>query len=141
MCLAPTLTTLALLAGAPGGPGSVDGIGPAAHFADPWTFAGDGAGKLYIVDGSIIRAADETTGLVTTLAGTYGPVGGVDGVGPAAGFFQPGGAVYGGGTLYVSDTEDDAIRAVDIATATVTTYAGQIAAPAVQPASRIVASA
>ncbi|MGZ3428191.1 MAG: hypothetical protein ACXVCV_16165, partial [Polyangia bacterium] len=44
VCKAPTLTTLARIAGQPSGNGSVDGSGAAAHFADPWTFAGDGAG-------------------------------------------------------------------------------------------------
>ncbi|MCU1282900.1 MAG: Serine/threonine-protein kinase PknD [bacterium] len=126
VCVAPALTTLALVAGQPGGPGSVDGSGAAVHFADPWTFAGDGAGKLYVIDGSIIRAVDETTGTVTTLAGSYGGVGGVDGVGPAAQFFQPGGMALAGGTLYVCDTENHAIRAIDPSTAAVTTFAGAL---------------
>ncbi|MGZ3441534.1 MAG: NHL repeat-containing protein, partial [Polyangia bacterium] len=126
VCKAPALTTLARVAGQPSGNGSVDGSGAAAHFADPWTFAGDGAGRLWIIDGSIIRAVDEATGAVTTLAGSFGAVGGVDGVGAAAQFFQPGGMTFAGGTIYVCDTENHALRAVDPATGAVTTFAGAL---------------
>jgi sugar lactone lactonase YvrE len=120
------LSTLDLVAGQPGGNGAVDGVGAAVHFSDPWVFAGDGAGTVYLVDGSIVRAIDEATATVTTLAGTAGVVGGVDAVGPAASFFQPGGVAFVAGTLYLCDTENHAIRAIDVASATVTTYAGAI---------------
>jgi sugar lactone lactonase YvrE len=126
VCKAPSLTELARVAGQPGGPGSVDGVGAAAHFADPWTFAGDGAGKLWLIDGSIVRAIDEASGAVTTLAGSYGAVGGVDGIGAAAQFFQPGGMVLVGGTIYLCDTENHAVRTIDPASGTVATYAGAL---------------
>ena len=126
VCTTPSLSTLDVVAGQPGGNGWVDGVGAAVHLSDPWVFAGDGAGKLYLVDGSIIRAIDEATATVTTLAGTAGVVGGVDGVGPQAAFYQPGGIVELGGTLYLCDTENHAVRTIDIATATVTTYAGAL---------------
>ncbi|HEX6838648.1 MAG TPA: hypothetical protein VF334_18850 [Polyangia bacterium] len=126
VCVSPSLSTLDLVAGQPGGNGWVDGVGIAAHFSDPWAFTGDGAGQLYLIDGSIIRAIDEASATVTTLAGTAGNIGGADGVGPAAAFTQPGGLVFVGGTVYVCDTENHTIRAIDVATATVTTYAGAI---------------
>ena len=126
LCVSPSLSTLDLVAGQPGGNGSVDGVGAVVHFADPWTFTGDGAGIVYLVDGSIIRRIDEASSTVTTLAGTYGVVGAIDGVGPAAQFYQPGGITFYAGTIYVCDTENHAIRTVDPATASVATYAGAI---------------
>ncbi|HEX9104126.1 MAG TPA: hypothetical protein VF997_18065, partial [Polyangia bacterium] len=126
VCVSPSLSRLDLVAGQPGGPGWVDAVGAAAHFADPWTFAGDGAGKLYLIDGSIIRAIDEVSSSVTTLAGTPGVIGADNGVGPAASFNSPGGLTLVGGTLYVCDSENEAIRAIDVASATVTTYAGAL---------------
>ena len=117
LCVSPSLSTLDLVAGQPGGNGSVDGIGAAVHFSDPWTFAGDGAGRVYLVDGSIIRAIDEASSTVTTLAGSYGVVGALDGVGAAAQFYQPGGITFYAGTIYVCDTENHAIRTLDLASA------------------------
>ena len=129
VCVSPMLSALDVVAGQPGGNGWVDGAGAAAHFSDPWTFAGDGAGTLYLADGSIIRAVDEATATVTTIAGTAGNVGASDGVGPAASFYQPGGMVLIGGTLYLCDTENHTIRTLDVATATVATYAGAAGQP------------
>ncbi len=126
LCVSPMLSTLDILAGQPGGSGAVDGVGSAVHFSDPWTFAGDGAGTLYLLDGSTVRTIDEATATVTTLAGTPGATGGADGVGSAASFFQPSGVTLANGTVYICDTENHAIRALDVATATVTTYAGAI---------------
>ena len=108
ICVAPSLTTLDLLAGQPGGSGTVDGVGAAVHFSDPWTFAGNGAGTIYLADGSVIRAIDVASATVTTLAGSPGVIGAVDAVGPAAQFYQPGGLALDGGTLYVADTENHA---------------------------------
>ena len=129
ICVAPAFTRIDLLAGRPGGNGWVDGPIADAHFSDPWIFAGDGAGHLYLIDGSIIRAIDEASGMVTTLAGTFGVVGGMDGVGATATFHQPNGLALAGGTLYVADTENHALRAIDVATATVTTFAGMLGVP------------
>lgn len=124
LCVSPSLSTLDLVAGQPGGNGSVDGVGAAVHFSDPWTFTGDGAGHVFVVDGSIIRAIDEATSTVTTLAGTWSIVGSADGVGPAAQFYQPGGATYYAGRVYLCDTENHTVRTIDPATATVATFAG-----------------
>jgi sugar lactone lactonase YvrE len=129
VCSAPSWTRLDLLAGQPGGSGLVDDVGAAVHFSDPWTFAGDGRGSLWIADASVIRAADEATATVTTLAGRFGSIGGSDGVGPAASFFQPGGMALFDGTIYLCDTENHALRTIDVATGAVALYAGAIGVP------------
>jgi sugar lactone lactonase YvrE len=122
-CTAPRLKVLDLVAGQPGGAGWVDGVGAAAHFSDPWTLASDGA-RLFVADGSTIRVVDPSTAAVSTLAGTFGVVGGDDGVGADASFYQPSGMVASQGILYLTDTENHTIRRIDVATAEVTTIAG-----------------
>jgi sugar lactone lactonase YvrE len=129
LCTPPNLTRLDLVAGQPGGVGWVDGVGAAVHFADPWTFAGDGAGHLFIADGNTIRTIDAATGEVKTLAGSFAAAAGMDGVGMNASFFAPSGLAYAPGTLYVADTENHTIRKIDVASATVTTWAGAFGAP------------
>src|SRR5579864_6839450 len=79
----PHLTTLDIFAGQPGGQGWVDGSLVAAHFQQPWAITGGGAGHLYVADGNLIRAIDQTHGAVSTLAGQFGHVGSSDGVGTA----------------------------------------------------------
>jgi sugar lactone lactonase YvrE len=124
VCSPSKLTRLDLLAGQPGGAGWVDGTLAAAHFADPWTFAGDGQGHLYVVDGNAIRAIDMVAGSVTTLAGAVNEVGGADGPGPQARFNQPSGLAYRGGEIYLTDTENHTIRKIDLSSGLVSTIAG-----------------
>jgi len=59
-------------AGAPGGPGSADGIGSAAQFNVPHSAAVDSAGNVYVGDtfNHTIRKI-APGGVVTTLAGGY----------------------------------------------------------------------
>ena len=113
------------IAGAPGQSGATDGTGTAARFTTPFAIAGDGAGNLYVVDGSAIRKFVVATGAVTTIAGVVGQGGQADGTGAAARFNVPSGiASDGAGNLYVSDTGNGTIRRVVAATGTVTTIAG-----------------
>jgi DNA-binding beta-propeller fold protein YncE len=74
------------------------------------------------VDGRIVRIATDDT--VTTVAGAEAK-GFVDGVGSEARFWGPAGLWNdGAGTLYVADEANYAIRTIDLATGTVSTYAG-----------------
>jgi hypothetical protein len=58
---------------------------------------------------------DPATGQVTTFAGT-GKAGHVDGAAKTAQFFEPGGLSVAGDTLYVADTNNHAVRTIDLAT-------------------------
>src|SRR5205814_7124370 len=99
--------------------------GPAAHFLAPWTGSLDGHGRLYLADGNMIRWIDLASGAVTTLAGTPDvDNGSYDGTGPHASFNTPSGVAATPATVYVADTENHTIRAIDVATAAVTTIAG-----------------
>jgi len=102
------------VAGDPGGAsGSADGLGGAAQFANPQALALDpDSHLLYIADtgnSALRRMAPDFT--VTTLAGTPGVTGSVDG--GAAQFDHPQGlALAGGGDgdLDVADTGNDTVR-------------------------------
>jgi sugar lactone lactonase YvrE len=123
---AGSFSFLSLVAGQPGGLGNVDATGSTARFARPWYAADDASGHLYVSDGDAVRRIDEASGRVTTLAGIafgVGPTAGfVDGAGADARFAQPTGLVVdAGGTIYVSDAGNSAVRAVDAATGAVTT--------------------
>lgn len=84
-------------------------------------------GALYVSDrlNDAIRAVDLQSGTVATLAGGDG-AGSDDGVGAAARFEGPGGLALDEqlGVLYVADTFNSTLRAVDLASATVSTVAG-----------------
>jgi sugar lactone lactonase YvrE len=115
------------IAGTAGLSGSNDGVGAAARFDGPDGVTGDGAGNLYVSDSrsSTIRKLDLATGAVTTIAGTAGVSGSVDGFGSAAQFDFPRGlAADGAGNLFVVDARNATIRKVVIATGLVTTFAG-----------------
>ena len=107
-------------------PGSTDGTGTAARFNTPSALALD-AGSLYVTDGTnnTIRRIVLATGAVTTLAGTAGMSGSIDGTGAAARFNGPAGiAADGAGNLYVADRANDTIRKLVVATGAVSTLAG-----------------
>ena len=115
------------LAGLAGNAGSSDGIGSAARFDEPQAVVSDGAGNLLVADrtNSTIRAIVVATGAVTTLAGSVGLAGDVNGIGSAALFNGLGDvACDGAGNLFVADTDNHEIRKVVIATREVATLAG-----------------
>jgi len=123
---AVSLTTLALVAGEPGGLGNIDATGADARFAQPWYLADDGLGHLFVSDGDAVRRVDEASGAVTTVAGIAYSVdqagGFVDGPGPVARFNEPSGlACDPGGVVYVADSGNSAIRTIDAATGEVAT--------------------
>lgn len=113
------------LAGPLGGPGNMDGIGVAARFYHPVDIACDGL-HLYVSDqdNHIIRKIVLATGSVSTLAGSAGQYGAVDGTGSDARFYNPHGLVCDGANLYVADDSNQTIRKIVIATGVVTTLAG-----------------
>jgi hypothetical protein len=103
------VTTLAGLAGSSG---IADGTGSAARFFAPNGVAADAAGNVYVADTYTIRRVTHG-GVVTTLAGLAGAVGGADGTNSAARFNNcQGVAVDGSGNVYVADTGNDTIRKI-----------------------------
>jgi sugar lactone lactonase YvrE len=116
------------LAGSPGQVGYTDGTGADARFFRPDGLVCDGAGNLFVADtyNSTIRKVVISTGTVTTLAGSPGKSGNVDGTGADARFSYPESvAADGAGNLYVADSVDNhAIRKIVIATGVVTTVVG-----------------
>ncbi len=107
--------------------GSTDGTGAAARFDVPVAVTTDGAGNAFIadLDKNTIRRVALETGAVTTLAGTPGQFGHDDGIGPAASFYYPRGVTSdGAGNLFVTDTSNNLLRKVVIASGAVSTVAG-----------------
>jgi len=104
-----------------------------ATFNGPSGVAVDGSGIIYVADtyNHTIRKV-AVDGTVTTLAGTppaantVGTPGFANGTGAAAKFSFPSGLAVSpdNSTLYVADYGNDVIRAIDIASQAVTTFAG-----------------
>jgi len=105
--------------------GSTDGTGAAARSFLPMGIATDGT-NVYVPDfvNNEIRKIVIATGVVTTLAGGYLGGSSADGIGAAASFLNPRGISTDGTNLYVSDSNNNLIRKIVIATGTVTTLAG-----------------
>ena len=104
--------------------------GPAAKAAlnEPAALALDGRGGLYVADQSNnrVRRIDLVTGIIVTVAGT-GEAGYTGDGMPAveSGLAGPSGLAWGeDGTLYVADTFNGRIRAVDCATGLIRTVTG-----------------
>ena len=112
-------------AGTAGSSGSADGTGAAARFFYPAGIAIDSAGNAYVADwGNRTIRKITASGAVTTLAGTAGGTGSVDGPGGSASFGGPRGvAVDGAGTVYVADTDGSTVRKITPA-GVVSTLAG-----------------
>jgi len=102
------------VAGSAGHAGSVDATGNDARLRSPSGVAVDSAGNVYVADtwDSTIRKVTPA-GVVTTLAGQPGVIGGDDGTNGAAQFALPMGvAVDKTGNLFVADTLFCTIRKV-----------------------------
>jgi hypothetical protein len=122
-----TIGTVTTFAGTSGSKGSTDATGTAARFSAPVGLTRDGLSNYYIADQTnhTIRKIS-FSGLVTTLAGTAGQSGSVDGTGAAARFNLPTGITCNAqGDLYVSDLGSHLIRKITAA-GVVTTLAGQV---------------
>jgi sugar lactone lactonase YvrE len=113
------------LAGSPGSQGTSDGTGGAAQFYLPYGVAVDSSGNVYVTDSGNNTIRKVTPGgVVTTFAGSAGPLGSADGAGNAAQFAVPTGiAVDGIGNVYVADEYNCTVRMITPA-GVVTTLAG-----------------
>lgn len=103
--------------------GDVDGVGQAVRLQHPTGLAA-GNDLVYIADtyNHKIKTLDPTTGTVQTIAGN-GEAGQDDGAAHSATFYEPEGLVLSedGQRLYVADTNNHALRMVDLARAEVHT--------------------
>ena len=105
--------------------------GPAtrAGLNQPYGVVVDRAGNLYTADrlNRRVRRVDAATGVITTVAGTGEAAYSGDG-GPAAkaGLAEPNGLAFDPGErhLYIADVADHRVRAVDMASGTISTFAG-----------------
>jgi sugar lactone lactonase YvrE len=111
------------IAGTAGRADNNDGARAIASFFFPTSIATDGT-HLYVTSGMAIRKVDITTGAVSTLAGTGFMSGSIDGIGTAARFYNPNDIASDGTNLYVTDSFNNTIRKIVIATGAVTTFAG-----------------
>jgi sugar lactone lactonase YvrE len=113
------------LAGTAGAAGATNGTGAVARFNIPTGIVVDAGGNAYVADaGNNSIRKITAAGAVTTLAGTPGATGFVDGPGSAALFNEPTGlAIDTAGNLYVTDTGNYTVRQITPA-GFVTTLAG-----------------
>lgn len=102
--------------------GDVDGIGTEVRLQHVLGVTVGPDGMLYIADtyNNKIKRIDPDTGETVTFAGT-GIAGNQDGSLVAASFYEPGGIDYADGKLYVADTNNHAIRMIDLEFETVST--------------------
>jgi len=115
------------LAGSPQVSGSLDATGSAARFNGPTALTVGSDGTIYVADtGNNTIRKITTGGIVTTLAGSAGQAGSVDGTGSAARFNAPAGiAVDSTGNVYVTDSGNYTVRKVTPG-GVVTTFAGTV---------------
>jgi cysteine-rich repeat protein len=113
--------------------GWVDATGTAARFFGPGAMAylASPTPTLYVAEAGnyIVRKIDLNSGSVTTLAGTAGQIGNVDGTGAAARFTAPKGlgaswSSSTGAEVYVTDFVAGTMRHIVASTGQVTTVAG-----------------
>jgi hypothetical protein len=127
---------LTLIAGLPQGPGAVEangGLASNARFNAPTGIAVDANGDVYIADrdNSVVHKVNVTTGIITTVAGTFGVASstGDGGLATSATLLSPHRlAVDAHGNIYIEENDDSGsgstIRMVDAVTGKISTIAG-----------------
>lgn len=110
--------------------GSANGTGSAARFNGPTGVAVDGSGNVFVADkGNHTIRKVTPSGVVTTLAGSAGNSGSVNGTGAGARFNGPTSlALDQNGNIYVADYGNHLIRKVT-SSGVVTTFAGSSGQP------------
>ncbi len=103
--------------------------GPADQAAlnEPAALALDGQGRLFIADqtNNRVRVVDLNMGLISTYAGTgLATYDGDEVLATCASLAGPSGVVVQDGVLYIADTFNSRIRAVDLSTGLISTVAG-----------------
>src|SRR6202008_4656213 len=99
------------------------------RFNEPYGIAVDGAANIYVADrhNHCVRRIDGSSGIVTTFAGN-GSSGfaGDDGPASRAGMVEPNGLALDPAQtrLFIADVADHRVRVVDLATSTISTFAG-----------------
>jgi DNA-binding beta-propeller fold protein YncE len=119
------------IAGLDATPGTTDGTGTAARFMCPSDIAYvPSLNEIFVTDGDAIRTLDLSTLQVVTRAGSINSPGHADATGPAASFNEPEGITYdsGNNTLYIADSNNNEIRAMNPTTYQVSTVAGNLTA-------------
>lgn len=106
-----------------------DGVGRKALFNEPVGLAVDGHTRLlFVADAAnmVVRQIDLDTEEVTTLAGSFGVSGFINGRGQAAAFYRPVGLALAlrSRQLYVCDPYNHAVRVVHVVSREVRTLAG-----------------
>ena len=109
--------------------GDRDGAGDHARLQHPLGIAMHD-GRVLIADtyNHKIKMLDPASGKVTTIAGTGQP-GHVDGAASRAQFYEPGGVSVAGHIAYIADTNNHAIRTIDLHSSTVATLTLEGLAP------------
>jgi mucin-19 len=101
------------IAGIPGVSGGDDGAGPNATFSTPFGITANGQGVIYISDsGNQTIRRISLNGIVSTMAGTPGIAGNVNGTGSNASFYQPAGMTVNknNNNIYIADVNNNEIR-------------------------------
>ncbi len=127
LCQAPKFTITTIAGNGTAGYSGDGGLATVATLNGPAGVAVDKFGNVYISDynNNVVRKVD-SNGIITTFAGT-GKTGYSGDGGPAASATLDGPeglaiSIYG--KLYICDTSNFAIRAVDLQTGVITTFAG-----------------